>query len=863
MTGWAHWGGGVYHFPTDPEDEEAILDRARYDWVIGSVETMEQVEICNRMLQMNPNLKLVIRLWPVNSLGLPSKNYQATFLDYFYKPGVKAAVLANLTNSIRLVLDHLDKPENVVAFTFLEELPGHWGHGMAILDGSNGMPPMLEHYRAEIESERGVPMVFNSQLKSWIGAKFVQSLDEVHAQIKAEIGTRQIYYWKATLTHTLDTSVDGYPYYYDQIVKPGGADGLVIYPLNPTYWNTHMNIVRAKGWPFFSQLSHPSLMRQDGWASTLANVKTSESGNQGYFFYCAGNCRRPHWYDDTTIAPKHNVRTFSSSVHLREFAAQEGIGTAVVSAQARLVPLLDVDLSGRNLGDVFAVKALIHNPKKEGFYTDALAKKATGVVASLSLPPGLSLFSGSASVSVGDLEAASHASPAPGSFAVATWQVQVTGPIGMSESTPLAVSVTSSNTASGFSALSEIDNYPLPTFQSRTLVVSGQGWNEPGFRLSGDLAPVIVMDSKSHSVFNPSLTDSPYETVYDIGTWEDNALFYTAIPTTPLTTNPRRITFAGELPPQKRLVIEGANTAYLYDALVSEHSFLDENDPSGYQAFSSGYLVKSVRVNQQVHSKLKVSLSGKATGGANSLMVMRFKENATGTTHDISTLVDRFSALWKDDLSVEVSVPFVDATLTNIYLYRRNQTGTIWYGDLEVEQLPIPWLEKSYPDAGDPSGYKAHTSGYLILSTNHINAVIEPGYQVEAMISGKKEGGAVNSLMVLRFEDLDYPGTTTDRSVLVNRFGTTMQWGLSETINPPFARSLLKSVYLYRYPSGSSGTIWYANAIVRRKGGKDVGAQLTGEIPLIRAGVNNVMTYFDENEDQSSSGRVEVKLSAP
>lgn len=63
------------------------LDVARYDWlylcfgnVSASDETVAQV---NRFLEINPDLKVVIRLWPIMSLGDCAENrYQATFLHY-------------------------------------------------------------------------------------------------------------------------------------------------------------------------------------------------------------------------------------------------------------------------------------------------------------------------------------------------------------------------------------------------------------------------------------------------------------------------------------------------------------------------------------------------------------------------------------------------------------------------------------------------------------------------------------------------------------------------------------------------------------------------------------------------------------
>ncbi|MDP7134388.1 MAG: hypothetical protein QF437_28075, partial [Planctomycetota bacterium] len=122
------WGVGAYFGGLG---NMTLLDVARYDWVYlcyGNISaSKETTELLNQMLELNPDLKIVIRVWPIMSAGDCKENrYQATFLHYLYKPGVKEKVLKNVRAQISVVLDHISKPENVAGLTFLEELPGHF-----------------------------------------------------------------------------------------------------------------------------------------------------------------------------------------------------------------------------------------------------------------------------------------------------------------------------------------------------------------------------------------------------------------------------------------------------------------------------------------------------------------------------------------------------------------------------------------------------------------------------------------------------------------------------------------------------------------------------------------------------------------
>ena len=117
----------------------------------------------NRLLAINPDLKIVIRLWPNLGLGDNSENnYQATFLHYLYLPGVKEKLHQNIHDQIHVVLDPITKPENVVGMTFLEELPNHFSAN-PFRRGGDKLTWDLLRFRKEIEAERGKPLVWDSE----------------------------------------------------------------------------------------------------------------------------------------------------------------------------------------------------------------------------------------------------------------------------------------------------------------------------------------------------------------------------------------------------------------------------------------------------------------------------------------------------------------------------------------------------------------------------------------------------------------------------------------------------------------------------------------------------------------------------
>ena len=96
-------GVGAYGSLSGSEDtwsNTTDLDKARMDWLtINFGSYTVNPDVYNRQLRLNPRLKYLVRLWPINNLGWKENRYKATFLDYLYKPGVKEKLLAETSPS--------------------------------------------------------------------------------------------------------------------------------------------------------------------------------------------------------------------------------------------------------------------------------------------------------------------------------------------------------------------------------------------------------------------------------------------------------------------------------------------------------------------------------------------------------------------------------------------------------------------------------------------------------------------------------------------------------------------------------------------------------------------------------------------
>ncbi|MFW6164379.1 MAG: hypothetical protein ACODAJ_16540, partial [Planctomycetota bacterium] len=411
------------------------LDVARFDWLFlcfGNIgATRETTELLNRLLAINPKLKIVVRVWPIMGLGdCPENRFQATFLHYLYKPGVKEKLLANTRDQLRVVLDHIDRPENVVGSVFLEELPLHFSADPFRANRAPGWA--MERFRDAIEAERGKPLAWDDETRRWWAAKWVQVLDEIHAAMKNASGGRLVFYYRQTNHATLDTvPADAalsrrllVPIRWSDVIKPGRCDGLFAYPNNRRIWEQkYVRFAQANDWLLFSQVSHPSGMRLCSWEECLMLAKQRFPQNLGYFFYCSGACAAGRaWNADRGIppGPRWNTRGVSIPLHVRRHLALADVGMDVVRRQPPLRLRVDLPLAGAKPGGFIHPRVVVENVREPTFFLDPQEALARDARITLRPPKGFEVsprHSPPATLRLGDLQ--------PGERRVADWWLAV------------------------------------------------------------------------------------------------------------------------------------------------------------------------------------------------------------------------------------------------------------------------------------------------------------------------------------------------------------------------------------------------------------------------------------------------------
>jgi hypothetical protein len=669
-------GVGTYGTPPAGADEDTVLTHARFDWQMIAFGSQVDMPNINRSLSLNPEQRFLVRLWP--------RSGSDNFLDYLYRQDVRERIDKNISEQVHRVLNEISSPEQVVAFAFLEELPDRW-HPFWRGRTDEQILAILKPYRAEIEKELGHPLVYDEKTKEWFWDRFAESMDKIHTAIRNEAGkNRLILFWCRFDWFSVDI--------LKKIVHPGGADGVFIYVLKPGRWEEQVKIAEENHWPFFSQLSHCTGMKQAGWKECVDLPKIRSRYNLGYFFYGCGNPLRPHFFDNKAVDPVNNVRRFSGPVHLRWFAASQNLRWDVFKSNIAFKPLVDFRPTGKKAGDTVDLYAVIPNPLLEGHYSDKEDQKVTDVVVTLKLPDWLKVDDGSAVVEMGELGPSRHRAPSPESVVVGHWVLHITGKPEAGKPVEVAVKGTHTRlgTITGISTITGMEDHVLPSFQKKDVMVSGQGWAEPGFGIGSDIIPSVVMLTGGLPVINPSLTDGEFKVGVNLGTYRDNAGFYHLWPESPLTEGVNRIIYKDTLPAHSTLIIDSGGKATLVPTRpLLQKQFRSEKDPG--TGTSSGYYLGAYGVSRQIPygEKVVIEISGKKAGKVNSLLLVYFRCADTGEKKSFSTLVNRFGEEWRNNISVEIDPPFKNSIIESVALYRypNGAEGTIWYGSLKVDLL--------------------------------------------------------------------------------------------------------------------------------------------------------------------------------
>lgn len=645
------------------------LDVARFDWVMvcfGNISSdRSTTDLLNRLLQINPDLKFMVRLWPGLYVDHPAgQKHKATFLDYLYVPGVKERYHKEVGRQIHVILDHIDNPENVIGFTLEEEQPYFLG-GMAFTGKRNGDPinqvsPALTRFEKEIEVERGAKLVWDDEMRLWWGQRWVQVLGEIHKTMKTESDGRLVFYWLQANHSTRDmysedSSLDQsglIPHYWADVIKPGFCDGFFAYPNNDQIWQQrYVRFARKHNWLMFSQVSHSGKMRMCSWDTCVKLAKMHLPQNLGYFFYCSGACAADEnalaWNTDPGIppGPEWNTKDYAEPLHIRRHLALENVGMDIVRAQPAFKLNVDLPLDHARPGRYIHIRAIVQNLREPSFFLDPDEAVLRNVKVTLKAPQG---FLHHPSENAGPEMTFPILSLKPAERRVADWWLTVADDFSGRIDEPFVVTVRADKGPE--TAIKTKEALTIP-FGKLHPAKSGTEWIEPGYRLTQDeLHPQITIKALSSGVRNPAVGT-------DTGT----------------------VIYRGVLNRDQRLVLNAEQGHRLFSPPLVNH-------PSEFGSFNSGYLVGRVAVRRSVRSTtpLHLTLEGKAGNGAQSQLILRYRMS-NGKTTDQAALVNRFSEE-RQLITGKVNPPPEATSLQDIYLYRRNSKGWITYGSLTVER---------------------------------------------------------------------------------------------------------------------------------------------------------------------------------
>lgn len=673
------------------------LDAARADWLLlrfpGLPSTRETTELLNRLIRLNPRLKIMVRVWPLSGLSpYRESRYQATFYEYFYADGVKEKLLEEIRRQIRVVLDHIEKPENFVAMTFLEELPQHFTD-MAIFNEDGKTTWAMEAYREKIEAEIGKKFHWNDEGRRWWGRKYTQAFGEIHAAMKDAGEGRLVIYWQQTGYKNLDhypsdtplSTSSLVPIQLREIVKLGLCDGVFAYPNTDTVWeNDALRFARERGWLFFSQLSHAPWMRSDAWLPTLRRVRTRVPQNLGTVWYCEGNCIHPLYESqrrqmsaarlDKSIPESQGGPAMIHFVeHTRRLFAQAGVGMDVVERHLKPELQFDYFVDSSVSGSIPRIVLQIHNTRETSWYTDPQAAVLKNAVVQLFTPPGIELIDGAATASVelGEIEA--------DGYRVVVWPVRLDKGVQVSRDRPLWARITAANGPT-VDVRSERQDAALVAFEPRSLYRSGEAWVEPNYRDRDERFSAVNVRVLQGEAKNPAITQGSDRIRYD-GTL-----------------------VAGEA----LLIARGSRRALILPSnlVVDDTTMLrDVNGPHGARGWSEGEELFRLTLMKpgRLGSRLKVTISGKASGGASSsIRLWGYQPNGWEQWYSEPLLVDAFSEEWQREVTATITLPD-GADVRRVVAYRHGGRGTIWYGDVEVtlNDMPVGGVDVSKKLQGD------------------------------------------------------------------------------------------------------------------------------------------------------------------
>jgi len=371
------------------------LDGARLDWMyicLGNEGCDKaSAERINKQLEMNPKLKIMVRLWPMFEVN--GRNTYRSFMDYLHDETWRKKYEDAIRFQIHMYLDNLKKPENLYGFSLYEEGP-HYFSDVWIdrLDGAD-QSPILKRYPQAYKAATGkdLPEKWDLASRRFWCSQYVKALNQINAFIKKESNGRKVFVYFMSHYNPMDWKpADGkedgwrqFTFYWEDILTPkGSADGFFGYT-NGVFWaNRYAQLAQKGHWQYFSQLSQAAGMRNASWKDAEECAFRDVPGNAGFFFY-SEDFKLGQWNDDPSVDPNHcGIRT-----RCRQFMARHDVHMDIV--RKYLVPEVKFD-HGMNQIPVSGsgdLNCLITNPRDTDWFRSAEEATLRNVKLKLEVPP--------------------------------------------------------------------------------------------------------------------------------------------------------------------------------------------------------------------------------------------------------------------------------------------------------------------------------------------------------------------------------------------------------------------------------------------------------------------------------------------
>jgi len=659
------WGIGVSNLSAY---RNSPLDAARYDWSIidlGNIPcNKDTVEFLNRILEINPKHKFLLRVWPINHLGKCSDNrYMMTIFDYFYR-GKRDKVLQETREQVNLFMNGLSNPENIVAICFLEELPLHissypwlwWKKG-------DPVPWDIKAFSAEIEKDLGAPFdMMNPEHRLWWGKRYARMINDFHLEIKKASGGKKVFYWHiSSMLGTLDNLKEGdpiinqlgqspAPIYYKDIVKPGLCDGIFGYPGNRM---DERCVIPAKELKclYFLQVSSPTFMRSLKMDKIMELAMNKDTQNVGLFFFDSPEQGAGAWHQLPWKKDKECTRLRSA----RMFAYSYKIGMPVIEKELKPEIKLDYKIDGLKKGDFARVFIQIFNPVSPSWYGgNAEEASFKNIRIKLEVPPGFEVppeNNPPMPLKIGDMK--------PYEAIAQDWWVRKTTDDTVKNPCFKAILTwNGGNTAAQSKNADEQINPCQPHFA----VNSEEKWIEPAYR-TDCMSPAVQIIPFSQNLVTPELISDNYTIKYN------DILHHDEI----LTIGPG---LKAELRPKP-----------LFNEKISAFG----SDNADGTVFDKGYNVYNTpQVLVSSGKKYLFRLTGKAEGGGNCIVLITF--TCGKEKKELKVFENKFGTELKT-LETEITVPqFNDKGQVSmaLYFYRLNKKGTVIYKDFSFTNEEQP-----------------------------------------------------------------------------------------------------------------------------------------------------------------------------